>query len=95
MNKKRNEQIQAKPGPHTHKVKVKTQKGCPGLECIPSWSSLVAQWVKDLVLSLLWYGFNPWNLHMLWRGQKKNVYYPYPGYSDKSISKRDSLHVNF
>ena len=23
-------------------------------------SSLTAQWVKNLVVSLLWFGFNPW-----------------------------------
>ena len=32
------------------------------------WSSLVAQWVKDLALSLLWCGFYPWpgNSHIPW-----------------------------
>ena len=31
------------------------------------WSSLVAQQVKDLALSLIWHGFDPWlgNLRML------------------------------
>ena len=31
------------------------------------WSSLVAQWVKDPALSLLWCGFSPWprSFHML------------------------------
>ena len=35
-------------------------------------NSLVAQWVKDLVLSLLWRGFLPWpwNFH-LWDTAKK------------------------
>ena len=39
--------------------------------CI-SWSSLVAQLLKDLALSLLWHGFNPWpgNFHMPWAGPK-------------------------
>ena len=38
-----------------------------------SRSSLVAQWVKDLALTLLWHGFNPWpgNFHMLWAQPKK------------------------
>ena len=43
------------------------------------WSSLVAQQVKDLVLSLqwlgllLWHGFDPWpeNFYILWAQQKK------------------------
>ena len=32
------------------------------------WSSLLAHQVKDLALSLLWHGFDPWpgNFHMLW-----------------------------
>ena len=42
-------------------------------------SSLVAHWIKDLVLllqrlrSLLWYGFNPWagNFCMLWPKERK------------------------
>ena len=36
-------------------------------------SPLVAQWVKDLALSLLWYGFDPWpgNFLMLWAWPKK------------------------
>ena len=40
------------------------------------WSSLMAQWVKSSVLSLLWCGFNPWarNVCMLWaRPKKKDV----------------------
>ena len=44
-----------------------------------SWSSLVAQWVKDLALSLLWLGslmwcgFHPWpgNFCTLWEQPKK------------------------
>lgn len=28
-----------------------------------SWSSLVTQWVKNLVLSLLWLGFDLWRLN--------------------------------
>ena len=52
--------------------------------CLQLWSlhcqsSPVAQWVKDLVSSLLWpglllwHGFLPWpwNIFMLWAGQKK------------------------
>ena len=37
-------------------------------------SSLVAQWVEDPVLSLLWCGFDPWlrNFHMPWMQPKKN-----------------------
>ena len=43
------------------------------------WSSLVAQRVKDLALSLmwlwllLWCGFDPWpgNFHVLWAWPKK------------------------
>ena len=33
----------------------------------------LTQWVKDLVLSLLWHGFEHWpgNFHMPWVGQKK------------------------
>ena len=44
------------------------------MEC---WSSLVAQWVKDLALSLqhfgslLWHGFNPWPLTSIRCGGKK------------------------
>ena len=38
----------------------------------------MAQKIKDLVLSLLWHGFNPWprNFHMpqVWLKKKKNVY---------------------
>ena len=29
------------------------------------WSSLLVQWVKDLALSLLWCGFNPWPWELL------------------------------
>ena len=34
----------------------------------------MVQWVMDLVLSLLWYSFDPWpgNFHMPWVWQKKN-----------------------
>ena len=37
------------------------------------WSSLVAQQVKDLALSLLWCRFDPWpgNFHMPWAWPKK------------------------
>ena len=43
------------------------------------WSSLVAQWVKDLGLSplwlwsLLWFRFDPWpgNVYVLWAQPKK------------------------
>ena len=37
-----------------------------GLEMDSGGSSLVAQWVKDLVLSLLWHGLDPCpgNFHM-------------------------------
>ena len=36
-------------------------------------SSLVALWVKDLALSMLWCEFNPWprNFHMLWEWTTK------------------------
>ena len=36
-------------------------------------SSLVAQWIKDLVLSLLWPRFHPWhwNFHMPWSWPEK------------------------
>ena len=36
------------------------------------WSSLVAQWVKDPALSLLWLRFDPWprNFRMLWMWPK-------------------------
>ena len=37
----------------TEYEKKPQQKTCP-------WDSLVAQLVKDLVVSLLWQGFNPW-----------------------------------
>lgn len=30
-----------------------------------SWNSLVVQQVKGLMLSLLWYGFNPWPWNIL------------------------------
>lgn len=31
------------------------------------WSSLVAQWLKNLVLKLLWHRFDPWpqSVHMM------------------------------
>ena len=34
--------------------------------------SLVAQWVKDMLLSLLWHGFDPWpgNFYVLWMQSK-------------------------
>jgi len=37
------------------------------------WSSLLLQKVKDLALSLLWWGFNPWpvNFSVLWKWPKK------------------------
>ena len=46
---------------------------------IQKWSSLVTQWVGDLVSSLQWlgslleHGFDPWsrNFHMLWAWPKK------------------------
>ena len=40
-------------------------------------SFLVAQWVKDPALSLLWLGFNPWsrNFHML-PSQKRKKEFP-------------------
>ena len=36
-----------------------TEEKCLGKKRC-SWSSLVAQWVKDLVLLLLQHGFHPW-----------------------------------
>ena len=52
------------------------------------WSSLVVQWVKDQVLSLLWLGlllwhrFVPWhgNFHMLWYSQKNPNVSRFPGF---------------
>ena len=46
---------------------------------VKDWSSCVAHWVKDSVLSLqwlrslLWCGFDPWpgNVHVLWEWQEK------------------------
>ena len=40
---------------------------------IALWSSLVAQQIKDLVLLLLWRGFDPWpgNFHMSWARPKQ------------------------
>lgn len=54
---------------------------CPGnyskQKRVNPQSSRVAQWVKDLWLSLLWVGFNPWpgNFPMLqtW-GEKKETF---------------------
>ena len=51
------------------------------LELQKSGSSLVVQWVRDLVLSLaqcgwlLWYKFDPWpgNFHMLWAQPEKKI----------------------
>ena len=48
-------------------------------------SSLVAQWVKNLSLSLLrlwlqlWHGFDPWpgNFHVLWSWQKTIKHHKY------------------
>lgn len=42
------------------------------LKLVVPGSSLVAKWVKDPALSLLWLGFNPWlkNFHMLQVCQK-------------------------
>ena len=40
---------------------------------ISNGSSLVTQWAKDLALSLLWYGFDPWprNFRMSWVQKNK------------------------
>ena len=47
---------------------IKTNK-----KVIKGWSTLVAQWVKDSALSLLWLGFDPWprNFRMLQAWGKK------------------------
>ena len=39
------------------------------------WISLVAQWVKDSALLLLWYRFDPWprNFHMMQVWQNKQI----------------------
>ena len=46
---------------------------CSSLRWEQARSSLVAQCVKDLVLLLLWHGFDPWpgNVYMLWMWPKK------------------------
>ena len=52
---------------------------CPCHKKTYGWSSLVAQWVKDPLVSLLrfwslpWHGFNPWpgNFHMPWMWPKR------------------------
>ena len=51
----------------------KRESEIENLECLFYQSvenriSLAVQWVKDLVVSLLWLGFDPWprNLHMTW-----------------------------
>ena len=45
-----------------------------------SWNPLVAQWVKDPALSVLWHGFDPWakNFRMskAWLEKKKNAKVP-------------------
>ena len=38
----------------------------------PNRSSLVAQWVKDLALPLLWLRFNSWSKEFLYAEKKKN-----------------------
>lgn len=45
-----------------HKVRKGAQGGREGSSETSGvlWSSLVAQWAKDLVLPLPWLGFNPW-----------------------------------
>ena len=45
--------------------------GAPGVGPVPAlemdlWSSRVAQWVKDLALSLLWLGSLLWYMFNLW-----------------------------
>ena len=46
-----------------------------------SWNSLVAQWVKDPMLSLLWhellvwYGFDPWPKKKKKKKKKEEVYF--------------------
>ena len=51
------------------------KKNFQELFCI-IWSSLVTQWVKELALSLLWRGFDPWprNFPMLWVYPKKKLF---------------------
>ena len=41
------------------------------------WSFLVAQWVKDLALSLMWCWFDPWpgNFHMQWVWPKRHTFF--------------------
>ena len=58
-------------------------RGVKNLALPPKWSSLVAQLVKDLVLSLLWLWLQLWHGFNLWPGnfcmsqvyppQKKNL----------------------
>ena len=42
-------------------------------------TSLVVQWLKDPVLSLLWHGFDPWpqNFCMVWAWPRKKLELPY------------------
>ena len=47
-----------------------------------SWSSLVTQQVKDLVLSLLWLGFEPW----------PRAFYMPQGQSKKKKKKKKKAH---
>ena len=39
-------------------------------------SSLVAQWVKDLELSLLWHGFDPRPVNFYMSAKKRKKIYP-------------------
>ena len=73
------------------------------------WSSLVVQWIKDLVLSLLWlrlllwHRFNPWprNFHMPWMHPKRKksscmvVVYTLPDSSSICSPRRTKLDFFF
>ena len=52
--------------------------------------SLVAQWAEDLVLSLLWLGFNPWPGNWAVGGAKKKDGWDHPCMSatEDSISNK-------
>ena len=40
------------------------------------WSFLIAQWVKDQALSLLWLGLLLWHRFHAWPGKKQDAVYP-------------------
>ena len=69
------------------------------------WSSLVVQWIKDPVLSLLWlrlqlwFGFSPWpmNFHTPWvqplKKLKKKILYKRTSINKICVNKNNTLQI--